>query len=548
VTVSQRPPATATFVGSSTCLGCHGGTHSGWKRSLHSLVYRKPGAPTANQDLSQLPKADAPLALFQDGNASDNTGASDELGLRISKTDAASTYSGWSTAYNVLLGKDATGYFFQTETPDKAMKSMRYYVAFTFGGHGLYKQRYVTRVKADKSYQACATTPCTDWSYFVSPIQFDERLQPGAQPLHPYNGGNWGAPAVDGGTALLASKDKSFDLNCAGCHFTGNRVAVDASGNFQADAVDDANGPIDYDGDGTKDEISVGCEACHGAGSAHASAPGRGKNIITPAFLSAERENQLCGNCHTRGVGKGTVAGAHTEYPSKGADGAIAFAYPGMSRTEFLADYHTDGLGTWPDADKHARQHHQQANDMLRSTHFKNPYDLVSCSTCHDVHDRQNGPSLAARVDDNALCLGCHAPYGFGLQPGWTKDAEALAVSSHVAENAYMLSGYDPLNLAGIGALDASFSTAIGGVGRCTTCHMTKTAASQSRFVHEEVSTGLQPSGARIRGDISSHQFDVVWPAQSESVLRNNATNNQMSNGCGACHNALAGVAPNYAY
>jgi predicted CXXCH cytochrome family protein len=349
---------------------------------------------------------------------------------------------------------------------------------------------------------------------------------------------------VEGGAALVAAKNKSFDLNCAGCHFTGGTLKAEAvTGNFQADAANDPNGPIDYDGDGTRDEIVIGCEACHGPGSAHASAPGRGKSIVQPAFLSAERENQLCGNCHTRGVGKGTIGVDHSEYPSKGADAAITFAYPGMSRAEFVADYHTDVLGTWNDDKKHSRQHHQQFNDLLKSKHTKNPFDLLSCSNCHNMHDRLNGPSLSVSNADNKLCLGCHAPFGFGLGFGtFTKEAEGLAVSRHMVANAGMVSGYDPVTVA--------IATATGGVGRCSGCHMPKTAASQSRFLHEQVSLGLQPTGPRIRGDVSSHFFDVIWPAQSEVVFDNFTSNNQLSNSCGSCHNRLApgAAAPAYTW
>jgi hypothetical protein len=111
---------------------------------------------------------------------------------------------------------------------------------------------------------------------------------------------------------------------------------------------------------------------------------------------------------------------------------------------------------------------------------------------------------------------------------------------------AYMTAGYDPQNLAN---LDAGLGIVTGGVGRCTTCHMAKTAASQGRFVHEQVSAGLQPSGPRIRGDISNHGFDVIWPAVSQSLqLDPAATQKNLPNSCGSCHNSLVGVGPKYTY
>lgn len=551
VTLSQRAPASSTFVGSTRCLMCHNTTHGNWKRSLHALVYRKPGQPSANQDLSQLPEADMPLQYFVDGNTvgPDNTGGSDDLGLRISRTDEPNRWSAFPAAFNILLGRDATGYFMQTETTDKALKSDKYYVAFTFGGHGIYKMRWVTRAKADKTYQPCTgapTTPCTDWSYYVGPLQFDEKLQAGVQPFHPYNATNWGAPTTAGGAGIVMAQGKSFDLNCAGCHFTGQNVSRQSNGNYQAKAVADVNGAIDYDMDGNKEEISIGCEACHGAGSSHANAPARGKDIVLPNYLTAEREVQVCTNCHTRGVGHGGFTGVtdHTEYPSKGTD-TLSFPYPGMSRNEFVTDFHVDGLGVWNTDTKHARQHHQQGNDLLKSKHFKNPYDLVTCGTCHDMHDRKNGPSLTQSAANNSLCLSCHAPFGFGLTTPWTREQEARSVSAHMSEYAFMTTGYDPLNVAALAP-----AVVPGGVGRCTTCHMPKTAASQSRFIHEQVSAGMQPTGPRIRGDVSSHVFDVITPAASQALFTapDAGSNIQVSNSCGGCHNTLAGIQPNYTY
>ena len=68
-----------------------------------------------------------------------------------------------------------------------------------------------------------------------------------------------------------------------------------------------------HDGDGGLDDMSIGCEACHGPGSEHiAEGPSRGKAIVVPGLLAAERASMICGRCHTRGEGKGTIGGAHT--------------------------------------------------------------------------------------------------------------------------------------------------------------------------------------------------------------------------------------------
>jgi predicted CXXCH cytochrome family protein len=250
----------------------------------------------------------------------------------------------------------------------------------------------------------------------------------------------------------------------------------------------------------------------------------------------------ICGSCHTRGEGHGTIGGDPTEYPSSGVE-ALTFPYPGISPAEFAASYHEEKPGLYADDTGHSRQHHQQYVDHVRSGHYKNPYQLVTCSDCHDSHARDNGPSLRQPATDNTLCLGCHAPYTFGLQSGWTREQEGLAVSEHMAELADMTVGYDPENMMGVAS-----ATATGGVGECAGCHMPKTAASQSRFMHESVNAQGQPSGRRIRGDVSSHLLAVILPVQSEVLYTSGGDNNQLPNSCGSCHNDLAGVSPRYTY
>lgn len=540
VMLSQQPSPAATYVGSSACLLCHS-THTDYKKTLHANVFRVPGVASQLQDLSGLPNRDKALIHFKDVtaeplNTRDNTGSGDGLGMRITQA----LISTFPTGYNILLGFDGR-YFAQIQNAATSVISQKYYVDFTFGGHGIYKERFVTRVDKDGNYVATAGAGT---SYYILPLQYDEALQAGVEPFHPYNASNWTPPTVAGGPAGKPASTKSFDLECAGCHFTGMKLSKDANGNYLAGAANDPNGVLDYDGNGSKDEMSIGCEACHGPGSEHRTS--LGNRIIRPDLLSAERASQLCGQCHTRGTGKGTMGTDKTGYPSAGADAALRFFKPGMSRAEFLADYHTDGLGVWGDDRKHARQHHQQYNDWLKSKHYKNDVHLMSCGDCHNMHNRANGPSLSERTDNNKLCMNCHSYWTFNLGgPPWapapyTPQQEGVAVAQHMAEKAHMASGYSP-------AVSLPNAVTPDGIGNCSGCHMPKTAASQSRFIHEVVTAG-QPTGPRIRGDVSSHQFDVIWPAVSDVLFTSGVSNRQLSNSCGSCHNTIMGILPNYAY
>ncbi|MBI2421383.1 MAG: hypothetical protein HYV27_01040 [Candidatus Hydrogenedentes bacterium] len=543
VVLSQQPSTAARYVGSAVCLLCHDGVVatdvSDYKKTLHALVYRAPDQISSIQDLSDLPGANFAHIYFKNGNDSDNTSLEDEYGLHISRAEYPMFQLANETDnYDIWLGfeEDAAAYFMQFSSPDGTVFSERYYVDFTFGGHGLYKERWVTRVKSDGSYDADPAG--NDSSYYILPIQYDENLQAGAEPFHPYNHGNWGPPSLNDGPAKAPAKNKSFDLNCAGCHFTGTSLTRDFNGLYHADAANttDAAGIIDYDGDGRKDEMGIGCESCHGPGSEHVSEGNRPKLVLS-RFLSAERDAMLCGRCHTRGVGKGVFTGSedHVEFPSKGTD-ILEFPKPGIGYDEFAADFHTDNPGVYEDTPKHSRQHHQQFVDLQKSKHYKNEYLLMGCSECHNMHNRDIGPSLAKNNTTNELCMSCHAQWTFGLGENYSIQDEAEAVYQHMRTNGGMVSGYDPQNFAGI-----AIETATGGAGLCTSCHMPKTAASQSRFIHESVNDAGQPSGGRIRGDISSHIFDVITPAESQALFNSTTVNRQLPNSCGSCHNDLAG-------
>ena len=332
IELSERPPEDATFVGSSRCLDCHTG-HAGVASTLHRVGLRRlsaaGGVTTTLQDLSAFPDHDVALESFVDGNPNDNTGAGDELGRRVDT----------SNGYRIVLGRDATGYFQAIETDDGAAPSERLYVEFTYGGEGIYRQLFVTRLDAEGRY----TDDPSFGAYQVLPAQFAElRGEPSrgdvtgpGWTLHEPE--RWGPPIVAGGAASVTpSVASSFDQQCAGCHYTGMAFEESGDGLVRATAVSDPNGALDVDGDGNPDEVNIGCESCHGPGSRHV-AEARGF-IVRPDYLTQERADMICGACHLRGRGRASGDGLTPgEFPSRGdaGDGLELFR-PGLSPAEFF--------------------------------------------------------------------------------------------------------------------------------------------------------------------------------------------------------------------
>ncbi len=131
-----------------------------------------------------------------------------------------------------------------------------YPVEMTYGG-GLYKQRYLLRV--GKSLY-----PFLQYNEHGKD-EYGNRTRKQFRDYH----ADW---FFNEETKKLTNPPiaKSFEKECASCHYTGYSLTKLDSGEYIAGAVNDPNGEADIDGDGVPNELNIGCESCHGAGSAHA--------------------------------------------------------------------------------------------------------------------------------------------------------------------------------------------------------------------------------------------------------------------------------------
>ena len=248
---------------------------------------------------------------------------------------------------------------------------------------------------------------------------------------------------------------KNWNARCAECHATGFEKNYDPERRQYAS---------------TQAEIGVGCEACHGPGSAHLDwvagreiSPELSPEGFTMKFARADAEAaiQQCAGCHSRREAHGNgnpLPGTayHDAYN-------LATLRPGL--------YHADG---------------QILDEVYVYGSFLQSKMYASGVSCLDCHDAHSARLLAA---GNAVCTQCHSPAGNPLFPAAARgdydspahhfhepgSAGAQCRSCHMIERVYM--GVD-------GRRDHSFrvprpdlAAATGGPNACTDCHGGRSSA-----------------------------------------------------------------------
>lgn len=187
------------------------------------------------------------------------------------------------------------------------------------------------------------------------------------QDLPPGDGLHWTGPY------------KTWNARCAECHATGYvRNYGLRTGRYQSEQA----------------EIGVGCEACHGPGSAHvdwietgAALPaGLGPAGFPMTFSMDDRDGYVgqCAGCHSRREALGD--GNPLPGTPFGDAYSLALLRPGL--------YHADGQ---------IQDEVYVYGSFLQSKMYQKG---VGCGNCHDPH---SGAPLA---EGNALCTQCHSPAG----------------------------------------------------------------------------------------------------------------------------------------
>ena len=224
----------------------------------------------------------------------------------------------------------------------------------------------------------------------------------------------------------------NWNFMCADCHSTNVRKGYDAErGTFDTEWSD----------------IAVGCESCHGPGSAHVAAP-RAQYRRTVDGRDAA-EISACAACHARRsqFAEGARAGD-----------ALMDHYLPAVLGEGL--YHADG---------------QQQDEVFvwgSFTQSRKHAAGVTCGACHEPHTQK------LRLPGNAVCTQCHASAEFDT-PAHHHHADGSpateCVSCHMRENTYMV--IDRRRDHGFHVPRPDLTMKLGTPNACADCHADRGAA-----------------------------------------------------------------------
>ncbi len=347
VALPGTTPSSAVPVGSGVCAICHEAQHEQWSQTAHASVLR---TPTELRDEGHPIATDFVTTLAVD--------LSPDLGEARLRDVAGQ----WFVDVD-----DANGSFLGSWT-----------VEDVYGGHGA---------------SAAFVGRDGDGERTLLPIVWSTE-GPGELQEQGF-AASWTDRWIDEqtGQAGPVRGEASFELSCGGCHTTGGQL-VESGDGYAFDRIG-----------GSLIEKAVGCEACHGYGSAHVLDPAeRSLTIVNPSRMEGSRQVEVCARCHGRYSSDEHPFSEAPGWPAT-ADGELV----GADQLRRLATPDRLTFGAVPAS----RTFADQAGELFASPHQGGPAGYRgTCSDCHLPHGSPHAADLRRDKFDQRLCTTCHIDLG----------------------------------------------------------------------------------------------------------------------------------------
>jgi predicted CXXCH cytochrome family protein len=316
---------------------------------------RQPGG-TDTWMLTMFVRSLRPLTPAEQTEQAHTVASATYVGSQACEKCHADVYDRWKKTPMANIVRDP-GVHPEAIIPDLATNTVAPFskdqVAFVYGS--IWKQRYFTKVGSD---------------YFPLPVQWEIGARKWSKYVVP--------PGADWWTAYYPADNmhRPTGPTCDGCHSVGYDIHTKQVA-----------------------EWNVGCERCHGPGSAHAAHPTRG-DILNPARLTDVAANDTCIQCHSQGRPvTSPIEGQYYDWP-------VGYQVGRQLQDSWTLERHSLGVADfYYFADGTAHKNRMQGNDFVQSVMYRRG---ITCATCHDVHGTANDAQL--RAPAQTLCLQCHGP------------------------------------------------------------------------------------------------------------------------------------------